>query len=137
METAGGGGAGAPEQAHRAQVDVLAEPAPDRDQEPPRRHVVGHTGEADRAEEDGLEPPELVEAVLGHHAPGPRVALAAPVERRPLEVEAEPAAGGVEDAHALGHALLADPVAGDHGDPVSHGSLVSAATVSAGPVRRV
>ena len=47
--------------------------------------MVGHAGEADRAEEDRVEAAELVEAVLGHHLPGLRVALAAPVEPRQLE----------------------------------------------------
>src|SRR2546422_820988 len=86
----------------------------------PERDVVGHAGESDGAEEDRLELPEPVQTVLGHHAAGLREALAAPVERRPLDVEAEPAAGGVEDAHALGHDFLADPIAGDRRDAVLH-----------------
>ena len=52
-----GGAAGqragdAGQQPHRAQVDVLLEGAADRDQQAPERDVVGHAGEADRAEED-------------------------------------------------------------------------------------
>src|SRR6266545_2771171 len=110
------------EQTHGTQVDVLVEPAPDRDQEAPERDVVRHAGEPHRAEEDRLELPEPVEAILGHHAAGLGVALTAPVERRPLDVEAEPPAGGVEDAHALGDDFLADPVAGNRRDTMPHRS---------------
>jgi len=90
--------------------------------------VVGHAGESDRAEKDRLELPERVETILGHHPSGLRVALAAPVEGRPGEVEAEPAPGGVEDALALGHDLLADPIARNDGDRVSHAVFISAKT---------
>src|SRR5207249_6202786 len=96
--------------------------AADRDQETPQRDVVRHTGESDRAEEDRLERSKTIEAVLGHHAAGFGVALAAPVERRPLDLESEPPAGGVEDAHALGHDFLADSVAGDRRDTMPHRS---------------
>src|SRR5437773_641652 len=61
------------------------EPAPDRDEKPPQGDVVRHAGEPDGAEEDRLELPKLVEAVFRHHPAGLRVALAAPVEYRPLE----------------------------------------------------
>ena len=108
------------QEANGSQVDVLMEAAPDRDQKAPERDVVRHTGKSHGAEEDRLERPEPVETVFRHHAAGFGVALAAPVERRPLDVEAEPAARGVEDAHAFGHDFLADPVAGDRGDTVSH-----------------
>src|SRR5438876_844519 len=75
---------------------------------------------SDGAEEVRLDRPKLAETVLGHHPAGLRVALAAPVERRPLELGAEPPPGGVEDARALGHVLFAGPVAGNYGDLVSH-----------------
>ena len=104
------------------------EPAPDRDEKPPQGDVVRHAGEPDGAEEDRLELPKLVEAVFRHHPAGLRVALAAPVECRPLELEAEPAAGGLEDARAFGHDLFADPVAGNYGDLVSHPVVTSAKT---------
>src|SRR5262249_19944061 len=96
------------------------EAAPDRDQETPERDVVRDTRKSHGAEEDRLELPKPVEPVFRHHAAGLGVAFAAPVERRPLDVEAEPASGRVEDAHALGYDFLADPVAGDRGDAMSH-----------------
>ena len=82
--------------------------------------MIGHAREADRAEEDRLELPELLEPVVGHHAADLRVALAAPVERGPLEAEAEAAAGRLEHAYAFWNDFLADPVPGDHGDPMCH-----------------
>ena len=80
------------EQPHRAQVDVLAEAAPDGDQKPPQRDVVGNLGPADGAEEDGVEGPQLLEAVFRHHAPALQEPFAAPVELGPLEgdIEAPP-----------------------------------------------
>ena len=45
-----------------------------------------------------------------------------PVEADELEVEVELAAGGVENAQALGHHFLADAVAGDDCDSVFHGA---------------
>src|SRR5262249_56867087 len=86
----------------------------------PERDVVRHAGESHRAEEDRLELSQPLEAVLGHHATGFRVALAAPVERRPLDLEPEPPAGGVEDAHAFGHDFLADAVARNRRNAVLH-----------------
>src|SRR5262249_52410345 len=104
------------------EVHILMKSAPDRNQEAPQRDVVRHSGESHRAEKDRLELSKPLEAVLGHHAPGFRVALAAPIERRPLDLEAEPPAGGVEDAHAFGHDLLADAVAGNRRNAVLHRS---------------
>src|SRR5207245_10588204 len=86
--------------------------AADRDQEAPQRDVVRHTGESDRAEEDRLERSKTIEAVLGHHAAGFGVALAAPVVRRPVDLESEPPAGGVADGTDLAHDLIADSVDG-------------------------
>src|SRR5262249_59665913 len=96
------------------------EAAPDRDQETPERDMVRDTRKSHGAEEDRLELPEPVEPVFRHHAAGLGVALAAPVERRPLDVEAEPASGRVEDAHALGHDFFADSVTRNRGNTVSH-----------------
>src|SRR2546429_6955995 len=95
-------------------------PAPDRDQKPPERDVVRHARETHRPEEDRFEGSEPVEAILGHHATGFRVALAAPVERRPFDLEPEPTAGGVEDAHAFRDDFFADAVAGNRRNAVLH-----------------
>src|SRR5437867_6812983 len=108
------------QQANRSEVDVLAEAAPNGNQQSPQRHVIGHTGEANRAEIDGFELAKLLKAVLRHHAAGPRVHFAAPIEGLPLKLEAEPAAGGLEHAHTLRNDLFADPVAGNYRNPMSH-----------------
>src|SRR5207247_8523351 len=108
------------QQANRSEVDVLAEAAPNGNQQSPQGHVIGHTGEANRAEIDGFEAAKLLKAVLRHHAAGPRVHFAAPIEGLPLKLEAEPAAGGLEHAHTLRNDLFADPVAGNYRNPMSH-----------------
>ncbi len=109
-----------PEQPHRPQVHVLVELAADRDQEPPERDVVGHAGESHRAQVDRVEAAELLEPVLRHHAPGPRVDLAAPVELLPRELYAEAAPGRLEHPDPLGQDFLADTIAGNDRDPMRH-----------------
>src|SRR4029453_11119658 len=91
--TAGERRPGPLQKAHRSEIDVLMEAAPDRDQETPERDVVRDTRKSHGPEENRLERPEPVEPVFRHHAAGLGVALAAPLERRPLDGEAEPAAG--------------------------------------------
>src|SRR5262249_38822576 len=61
--------------------------------------------------------------VLGHHATGLGVDLAAPVVDGPLDLEAEAPPGRVEDTHALGHHFLADAVAGNGCDAMFHARL--------------
>ena len=51
------------------QVDVLVERAPDRDQEPPERQVVGHAGVPDGAEEDRVALEQLVSPSSGMSRP--------------------------------------------------------------------
>ncbi len=109
-----------------AQVHVLVEAAPELHQRPVERDVVGNErGPADRAVEDRLERRELFEPVVGHHLAVLEVVVAAPVEVLPVELDAEPASGGFEDAQALRNGLLADAVAGNDGDPMpGHASLL-------------
>src|SRR5690606_35499375 len=107
------------EQLHGAQVDVLLELAADGDQQAPQGDVVGDVGEADGAEEDGVEGGKLGDAVLRHHAAGLGVALAAPVEGLGLDREAESPAGGLERQDSLRYHFIADAVARYGGDPVA------------------
>ena len=58
-----------------------------------------------------------LEPVLRHHAAEAGVVVAAPVELVPGDGEAPLAAGGIDDAHALGDDFLADSVARNDGDP--------------------
>src|SRR6266849_3192544 len=43
------------EKTHGAQIHVLAEPAPDGNQKPPKRDVIRHAGMSDGAQEDSVE----------------------------------------------------------------------------------
>ncbi len=88
--------------------------------------MVGHPGKAHRAEVDRLEPPQLGQAVLGHHAPGACVDLAAPVEVLPLELDPEATPGRLQHPDAFGQHLLADTVAGNHRDSMLHRTLLNA-----------
>ena len=106
------------EQAHRAQVDVLVELAPELQQRTPQRDVVGHRrGPADRAEVDRIDAGELLLPVLRHHPAVREVVVAArPFDLAQFEREAEALGRRVQDAQALGQHFLADAVAGDRGD---------------------
>ena len=108
------------EQAHGTQVHVLVEFAANRDQEAPQRDVIGDARKADGAEIHRLELSELIEPVLRHHPAGSRVRLAAPVERRPREIEAESPPRRLEHTHAFRKDFLADSIARNHGNPMSH-----------------
>ena len=66
----------------RAQVDVLAERAPDRDQQAPQRHVVGHAGRADGAEQDRVELAQALQPVRRASSP-PRARSARRTSRTP------------------------------------------------------
>ena len=108
-------------QAHRPQVDVLVELAAEQDQRSPQRDVIRHLGRpADRAEEDRVVPADLVLPVLRHHAAVLGVIVAGgEIEPVLPQLEAEPLGGRLEHAHAFGHDLLADAVAGDDGDAIN------------------
>ena len=104
------------EQPHRAQVDVLLEAAADRDQQAPQRHVVGHAGPADAAQDRWHRAGDLLQAVGRHHGAGLVEALAGPIELVPGVVEPETVPHRLQHAHALRHHLVADAVSGDDGD---------------------
>src|SRR5207247_5716323 len=92
------------------QVDVLIEAAADRDQQAPQRDVIRHTGVADRAKEHGVEPLQLLEAILRHHAAGLRINLATPVEMSHLVREAEFFSRRFDHPQAFRHHLVADAI---------------------------
>jgi hypothetical protein len=62
----------------RADVQIEVEPLPDGQEEAPQGDVVGDRRRADRAQIDGVEPLEQVEAVSRHHRPRALVVAAAP-----------------------------------------------------------
>src|SRR5487761_1185842 len=81
--------------------------------------MVGHIGMAHRAQIDGVVEPQPVEPVLGHHPPGLGIALAAPVELAPAQLEAMGAGRLFHRRDPLGHDLVPDAVAGDHRHPIA------------------
>ena len=83
--------------------------------------MVGHAGEADGAEQDGVMALDGLQPVLRHHAAGLGEPPATPILVVPGEGEVEAAAGGFEDPDRLRHHLVADAIAGDHGDAVAVG----------------
>src|SRR5262249_6038759 len=74
----------------------LVEAAADRKEQPVERHVVLDRRMAHGSEEDGVEPPQQVEAVLRHHATVREVMLRAPAKLLALELEPEFRRGSVE-----------------------------------------
>src|SRR5690606_33697816 len=99
------------QQARRAHVGVLIEALADGEAKAPQRHVVGDVRRADRAEVDGIEAAQLLEAVLGHHPPGAAVMLRAPVEGLHLEAQAGRARlQGVQHLEPRRDHLLADAI---------------------------
>ncbi len=108
-------------QPHRPQIDVLIEFAAEQDQRAPQRDVVGHAvRHADGAEIDGVVLADLVFPILRHHAAVLFVIVATgEIEIVEPQLEAEFLRRGFEDAHALGHDLLANAVAGNDRDAVN------------------
>ena len=105
------------QEARRADVGVLIEALTDREAQAPERDVVGDVRRADRAEIDGIETAQLLEAVRGHHPAVPAVVGGAPVERCDLETQLGLArAQGVQHLEPGGDDLLADAVPGDRRD---------------------
>jgi len=83
--------------------------------------MILDAGEPHGAEENRIEPAELVEPIGRHHASGSRVSLATPIELVPLERETEADGGALEHALGGGNDLFSDSVARDDGDSVPPG----------------
>jgi hypothetical protein len=105
-------------------VRVLVEALADRQAQAPERNVVGHLLAADRAEEDGVELLELLEAALGNVGAVLEIALRAPVELLDLETEAAVGSGdGLQHFESRVDDLGPDAIPADGGDLVrSHES---------------
>src|SRR5262245_66625683 len=68
------------QQPGRAHVRVLVEALADRETEPPERDVVRNVGRPDRAEIDGVERAQPIEAVRRHHAAVPAGVFGTPAQ---------------------------------------------------------
>ena len=101
------------QQARRAQINVLKEFAPDRDQHSPQRDMIGHTGHPDRTEKNRIERAQLINPVFRHDMAGFRVIVAVPAEFGEFVVDTELRARRFQRPQTFGHHFLADPVTGD------------------------
>jgi hypothetical protein len=92
-------------------VELEAEP----EQQAALEHAAGHARVADRAEQDRVVPPDLLE-----HRVGKRLAGAVPAPRAEVVVrlvDADPGGGRAEYLERLGGHLGADAVAANDGQP--------------------
>jgi hypothetical protein len=99
----------------RAQVDVVVQFEPQLEQQAALQHAAGHAGVADRAEQDRVVPPDLLEHRVRQRLPG-----AVPASRAEVVaglVDADPGGGGAQHLERLGGHLGADSVATDDGKP--------------------
>jgi hypothetical protein len=98
----------------------LVEFAAEQDQRAPQRDVIGYFRRpANRAEEDGVVPADLVLPVLRHHALMLCVIIVGgEIEIVLAQFKAEFLRRYLENAHALWHHLFADAVAGNDGNVI-------------------
>jgi len=103
---------------HRAQVDVLLQLEAQAQQQALLEHARSHVGVADRAEQDGVEAPQLLDRSVRQHLAGAQVTLAAEVVVPGLVPEAFKPRHGLQRLQRLGGHLGARPVSWNHGDLV-------------------
>lgn len=75
--------------------------------------MVGNAGVSDCTEIDGVEVPQPIDSVFGHHAPRPVIGFAGPPELGPLEFDPLRAAGRLQNPDTLGYHFPADAVTRD------------------------
>src|ERR1700676_1681821 len=78
--------------------------------------MIGDAGVANGAEEDCVERPQLLKAIVRHHLTGLYISLAAPVEGTTLQAKPEPLPGRFEHANAFGNHFFPDAVSSDDRD---------------------
>ena len=108
------------EKAVRADVGVLREALADRQQQSVQRHRVrNRLGPTHRAEQNGVEATQCLDAVGRHHR-AMRLAIGAgPREALALQRKSRDAGGLVQNLPGDPRDVDADAVAGNEGDPVS------------------
>ena len=100
----------------RPHVGVLVERAPDGQQQPVERGVVGDLRMPHGAQQDGVARLQQVDGPGGHHAPPAEKVLRAPFEILKREGHVMFPGDLLQNALGLGHDLGPDAVAGDHCD---------------------
>src|SRR5262245_47636087 len=107
------------EQAHRSQVDPLAEALPQRQDQLSSRYVIGDSRITNRAEVDRVKLHQAIDPVLVHHAAALQVVVTSPWDLRELAAEAALLGGKVEHVDAGGNHFLADTVTRNHCNSMS------------------
>ena len=106
------------EQVRRADVDVLVELPPHRQQQFVNRDAVRHPGRvADRAEQDGVERGQRVPPVRRQHPAGLEVKIGTPRQLGERQLGAVEPGGGRRDRDGVPGDFGADAVAAEDGDP--------------------
>ena len=100
----------------RANVRVLIEGAPDRQQQTVERGVIGNLRVPDRAQQDRVAWLEQIDRSRRHHAAPAEEVVGAPVEVLKCEAHIVLPGDALEDAFRLRNDFLADTIAGDHAD---------------------
>ncbi len=103
------------QQPHRPQIHVLVEALADRKNQIPDRDVIGYGRRANRAEIDGVERGERLQAALLHHPAVAKVVIASPGQLRERHGHAGAARGGFYRREARRHDFAANAIARDHG----------------------
>src|SRR5262249_20317551 len=101
----------------RTQIDVEVELEPEAQEQAPLEDARWDVGRSDRTEEDGVEPADLAQDLVGKDFAGAQVTGSAQVVGDGLVRDA----GRVDDLEGLGHHLGADAVTTDDPDRVRHG----------------
>src|ERR1700688_4217336 len=68
---------------------------------------------SNRAQEDGIEWPQLLDTVCGHHLSGFKVSFATPVEWVPVELESKALSCSFQHPNAFRHHFFPDAIACD------------------------
>ena len=113
---------------HRAQVHVLVELEPDPEQQVALEDPGLHSRIADRAQQDRVARPELVELGVGQDVAGSQEPLGPQVELPGKDLE--PVADRVEHLERLADDLGPGAVAADHAEPVRPGHAMPSVVVA-------
>ena len=127
------------QQPHRAEVHVLVEALPKRQNQLPHRHVIGDPWRADRAEVDGVERRKAVEPVFVHHPVVLQVVFAPPRQLGEGNRGRRSACDRFDCGHPRRNHFAADAVAGDDRDlklVIGCHCLVAASVVTFAVCRR-
>src|SRR5262249_20351326 len=112
----------------------LIERLTDREPQTPERYVIGNVGRTDGAEQDGVEPAELVGSICRHHHAVLLIVVRTPVKVLEFQLESTVALGThIENPHAGFDDLRPDSVAAHRGNLVDLHDQVSVIAAASRP----